>query len=440
MGDNSAAPAVVTGWFASSFGRFWVSRVLAQTAQSALLYGLLIALVEQTTAGIWASLFVVCSIVPALVLGLPGGVIADWLPQRGLMVILNGLRVLAILVALRGAFDVADIFIVTIAIWVIHQFYSPAESALLPALVSTEKLSRASSLHNLALSISQLLGMVILAPLVLKLGDIKILLGLCAALYLAAGIALVRIDAPRRVRQTSDESLAAESSASLMTGWRMMVRDRRAFGALVDSVMIGIGLSALVVIVPQFLVDVLDTDAGNTVFVFAPAALGLVVGLQIAPLLGSLIGFGRLAAAGLALFSCAILAIGSVEQISELLYERGILVSWVQEQLGIRPIIATTMLLSIPAGLAVGTVNVAIRTELVLRTPPESHARVFATQATLANLGSLVPTLLAGLLIDLTGARAVAVTVAIGLLIGAVFARRIGSAARATPADAKVSP
>src|SRR5690606_31735491 len=137
MGDNSAAPAVVTGWFASSFGRFWVSRVLAQTAQSALLYGLLIALVEQTTAGIWASLFVVCSIVPALVLGLPGGVIADWLPQRGLMVILNGLRVLAILVALRGAFDVADIFIVTIAIWVIHQFYSPAESALLPALVST---------------------------------------------------------------------------------------------------------------------------------------------------------------------------------------------------------------------------------------------------------------------------------------------------------------
>src|SRR5690606_38058693 len=230
----------------------------------------------------------------------------------------------------------------------------------------------------LALSISQLLGMVILAPLVLKLGDIKILLGLCAALYLAAGIALVRIDAPRRVRQTSDESLAAESSASLMTGWRMMVRDRRAFGALVDSVMIGIGLSALVVIVPQFLVDVLDTDAGNTVFVFAPAALGLVVGLQIAQLLGSLIGFGRLAAAGLALFSCAILAIGSVEQISELLYERGILVSWVQEQLGIRPIIATTMLLSIPAGLAVGTVNVAIRTELVLRTPPESHARVFA--------------------------------------------------------------
>jgi hypothetical protein len=421
-----------------NFRRFWVSRVLAQTAQSALLYGLLIVLVDRTSSSIYASLFVVASIVPALLLGLPGGVLADWLPQRALLVVLNMLRVGAILLVIRGDFSVRDVFVVTVAIWVIHQFYSPAESALLPALVERERLSRATSLHNLALSIAQLLGMVMLAPLVLKLGDIQILLSLCAALYLAAGVALLRVRAAPRIVEHEGESLAVEAGASLLTGWRIMARDRYAFGALVDSVMVGIGLSALVVIVPQFLETVLDTAPDNTVFVFAPAALGLVIGLQAAPLLGALGGFGRLAAGGLALFAGAILAIGSVAQISEFLVDRGILVGWIDETFGIRPIIATTMLLSIPAGFAVGLVNVAIRTELVLRTPPESHARVFATQATLANLGALVPTLAAGLLIDLVGVRPVAVIVALGLLAGAVFARRIGGAARLQQGEAQV--
>jgi hypothetical protein len=75
-------------------------------------------------------------------------------------------------------------------------------------------------------------------------------------------------------------------------------------------------------------------------------------------------------------------------------------------------------------------VNVAARTVLVLRTPPESHARVFATQMTLANLGALVPTLAAGLLIDLTGVKPVALLISIALLGGAVLGRRIGGGER----------
>ncbi len=416
--------------------RFWVSRLLSQTAQSALLYGLLIVIVNQTSSGIWPALFVVASIVPSLLFGLPGGVVADWLPQRALLVLLNAMRVAIILfMLLWSEIQLSGIFILTFAIWIVHQFYAPAESALLPKLVPPDRLPRATSLYNLALSAAQFLGLVMLAPIMLKYSSIEVLLAICAALYLVAAVVLLFVRLSRGSVPPPHESLRTETSGSLATGWRMMARDRRSFGALVDSVMVGIGLSALIVIVPQFLESVLHTDAGNTVFVFAPAAIGVVIGLQIAPLLGRIAGFGRLAFGGLALFACAIFMIGSINQISDILDSQGLLVTWLEERFALRPEIAATMLLSIPAGIAVGLVNVAIRTELVLRTPAESHARVFSTQMTIANLGALVPTLLAGALIDLVGVQVVATIIALGLLTGALLGRRIGRSQRVETID-----
>lgn len=420
------------------FRRFWYARVLAQTAQGALLYGLLILLVDQTRSGIWTSLFVITSIIPALLFGLLGGVIADWLPQRFLMVVLNLARLAAILMLMRGSVSLAAIFIVTTLIWVIHQFYSPAESALLPRLVTVDGLPRATSQYNLALSVAQLLGMVLLAPLALKFGTTDILLVSCAALYLAAGVTLLFVGVPERLHVQPHEPVRAEASSSLRSGWRHIVRDDGAFAALVDSVLIGIGLSTLVVIVPQYLVRVLDTGADNTVYVFAPAALGLVAGLQIAPLAGAVLGYGRLATAGLVLFAVCIFAIGMIDVVSDFLLDRGLLVDWVDRRLGIAPRISTTMLLALPAGLAVGLVQVATRTMLALQTPSRFHARVFSTQMTLANLGALVPTLAAGLLIDLTGVKPVAILIALALVAGAIFARRIGRQEREAAATGSV--
>ena len=405
---------------------FWYSRVLAQTAQAALLYGLLIYLVSETDSGIWPALFVITSIVPALVFGLIGGVLADWLPKRFFMFVLNFARALVILPLLRGDLSIADVFLLTGAIWTFHQFYTPAESALLPRLTSPEGLPRATSRYNLALPVAQLLGMVILAPSVLKFGNIDILLVLSALLYLAASLALL----PVRPRPAEDATAFAEAVAAptgfLRVGWREISSDSRAFAALVDSVMIGIGLSALVVIVPQFLEDVLNIGADNTVFVFAPSAVGLVIGLQFAPLLGRIIGHGRLATLGLGLFSLSIFALGSIDQVAGWLQERDVLVSWLDSQFGLSPLIATVMVLSFPAGFAVGLSNVAIRMVLIQQTSPRAHARVFSTQMTVANICALLPTIATGLLVDAVGVRPVAVVIALGVLAGAILGRRIG--------------
>lgn len=431
-GISAASVGTAEGWLLAqpTFRRYWLARLLSQTGQSALLYGLLILIVDQTTSSIWTALFVICSILPSILLGLLGGAVADRLPQRLLLVALNLLRAAFVAPLVWRDTSLTLVFGVTLAVWSVHQFYSPAESALLARVVPQARFAGASSLSNLALSLAQLLGMVLLAPLLLKLGRPAVLFGLCTTLYALAALLVVHIGQLAPVASPPDRAPRASAGMSLRTGWRVTLRDPPAFAALLDWVLIGVGLSTLVVIVPQYLERVLETGAENSVYVFAPAALGLVVGLQLAPWLGRMLGYGRLATLGLFVFAVAIGLMGFVEQVVDLLGADGLVLGSLDE-IGIPPPVATTMLLAIPAGLAVSLVTVSARTELMLRVPEDVRARVFATQMTLANLAALIPTLLAGVLIDLIGVTPVAVVVAAALMVGALYGRRLGARMRA---------
>src|SRR3954469_10730364 len=57
-----------------SYRLYWISRFVTQTAQGALIYALLILLVDVTDASFYNSLFVICAIIPSLAFGLPAGI------------------------------------------------------------------------------------------------------------------------------------------------------------------------------------------------------------------------------------------------------------------------------------------------------------------------------------------------------------------------------
>ena len=416
------------------FRAWWNARLLSQTAQAALLYGLLILITHRTERSIYASLFVVCSIVPSLAFGLLGGWLADRLPQRAFMIVLNIIRAGLVAFLLGSVVSLTTIFAVTLGIWIVHQFFSPTESATVARIVPTERLDNANALSNFALTLAQFLGMVLIAPLMLKLPDERILFVVIAALYALAAVFLIRMGRlPGR-----EPGATRKPPLDLRRGWHVVVADRPAFGALIDAVLIGVGMSTLVVIVPYYLVDVLDTDAGNTVFVFAPAVLGLVAGLQLAAFLGRLIGHTRLALLGLIGFAVCIALLGLIDQFIEILNESRVELESLENQLGLSTRTSATMLLSIPAGFFSAVTNVAARTVLLERSPEDARGQVLATQSTLSNAIALVPTITAGLAIDLVEVRPVAFTIALLLIVGAVAGRRIGAVQRAANGVAPV--
>lgn len=412
-----------------AFRAWWFSRLVAQTAQAALLYGLLILIVDQTNRSIYASLFVVCSIVPSLLFGLIGGWAADRLPQRALLTTLNVLRALVVIPLVREPDNLFVLFAVTIGIWTLHQFYSPGEAAVMARILPESRLADGTSMGNLALTLAQVAGMVILAPLLLRLPDARPFVAICAAGYAVAAIFMLDIG-----RLRPRESAGRTIPFNLRRGWEIATSSGRAFNAFADAVLIAIGLSSLLAIVPAYLENVLNTGANNTVFVFAPAVIGLVVGLRIAPPLGRWLGHGRIAIAATICFAFSAAAFGAIDSVARLIDTAGIPLASVADQLGLPTRTAATMLVSIPAGFFSAIVNVAARAVLLEVAPDDARGQVFAMQGVIGNAGALIPTLLAGIAVDLLGARPVAIVLALSLLVATIAAIRY---ARALPVETK---
>lgn len=419
-----------------SFRLYWLSRICGQSAQGAILYALLILVADRTDASIYTSLYVLCAILPSLAFGLPAGVAVDALPRRTTLVFLNVLRVLFVLALINTELSLVGIFAVALGLWTIHQFYAPAESALLASLVSPTQYVAAQSLANLALSIAQLVGLVILAPLVLRIAGPAALFTLCGAIWVFGAVLIGLVEEEHAPLPEAVPSGRKSFRETLLGGWTMVRRDPAVYEVFIDDILVGIGGSALIVIVPLYLTAVLNTNAENTVFVFAPAGVGLLLGLRFAPLVAGLIGGRRTATASLMLFALCLGAFGYVEEVRTLLTDRLLLpVDWVADLVGVAPLILVVMMLSIPAGLATSMGSVAARSVLLQRTPVLLRGQVIATQSVFQNVGALVPTLLAGIAADLFGVERVAVAIGVLLAVGALAALTIYR-----PATAAIRP
>ena len=429
------SPAPVAGWANRRvratllgdplYAKFWWSRLLCQTSQGAILYGLLILVTDLTDASIYTSLFVICAIVPAILFGLPAGISVDSLPRVPLLVMLNFLRVLFVLALVDTNLSLVGIFAVALGLWTIHQFYSPAESALMASLVDKSVYSDAQSLSNLALSIAQLTGLVIVAPITLRFAGPSTLFAICGALWIAAAV-LVGLLPSRQNELTRANQNRAGLRKSLGNGWRLVRSDHAMYEVFIDDMLVGIGGSAIIVLMPLYLKGVLNTGAENTVFVFAPAALGLLIGLRVAPALNRSIGGRRTATGALMLFALTVALFGYVDKVLRFLDNTlnlpiGELAGW----LGLAPIVLMVMLLSVPSGLATSIGSVSARSVMLARSPVDMRGQVIATQSLFQNVGALIPTLLAGIAADVIGVQRVAVAIAVLTAAGALAALTI---------------
>ncbi|MGC4190967.1 MAG: MFS transporter [Thermomicrobiales bacterium] len=419
------------------FRTLWLSRLMVQTAQGALLYALLIMVVDLSNRSLYNSLFVICSNIPSIVFGLAAGVVVDSISRKALMVLLNGFRFAFMLFLVGSQASLAGVFAATLGIWIIHQFYSPAESSMLAETVPPARYTSAQAMFNLALTISQAIGLVIAAPILLKIDGPRLVFAFSGALFLIAG-SLVATLPPARERIGAVMSRPNRSlRASLGDGWRFIQRDRQTFEAVVDDVLVSVGMSALIVILPFYLERVLGTSKENTVFVFAPAALGLVIGLRLAPTLGRSIGEQFTATMGLFVFAVCVAALGFINATYLFLDDTlNLPLDDITNLLRIPPLVAMAMIVSVPAGFASAIVNVAARSILLRRTPGTLRGQVIATQGLIGNIGSLLPTLIAGIAMDIFGVTPIAIAIAVCIAGLATVAHSYGKRSVRAPVPA----
>jgi Na+/melibiose symporter-like transporter len=333
------------------------------------------------------------------------------------------------------------VFACTIGIWIIHQFYSPAEASLVADLVPTARYTEAQSLHNLALTISQGVGLIALAPLALLFGGAQLVFVLAGTLWLMAGAFTLLLPSIPIHSSATKGKRRRSFLETLTAGLQFIRRDRVTLEAILHDVLVSVGMSALVVIIPFYLERVLNTSKENTVFVFAPAAIGLLIGLRLAPVVARMIGERRAAFGAVIVFGVCIFALGFIEQSYWLLNDvLRLPLDQITDFIKISPVVLLTMIVTIPAGMAMSIVNVASRSILLHRTPGHVRGQVIASQGLIGNIIGLVPTLLAGLATDLFGVVPVAVALAVLIILGGVMARHLGNTRRDDPEGVALAP
>ena len=408
------------------FGTLWLTQGLAQTAQNAILFTLLILVLQLTGSSAASSVLVLSFILPSIFMGVFVAVLLDRFRKGTILVVTNLVRAGACVLYLFFNDDVLAIYAISLIFSTSGLFFNPAVVSLIPSFVSRERLVNANSLYNFTLTGSQLAGMVFLAPIFLKLADERAMFVAAGGLFtVAAGLAVwletlrdgQEIELPRG-------AMFGGIPEEFRKGWRALTSDRASALALAQLTMSSTLVLLFAIMIPRYMKDVLNISPDNAAMIFAPTGVGALVGLRFIPWF-SRWGKNRVVVMGLVGVAISLVLLASVRGLAEIMETTpGPLNPG--RFLGLSLLQSLTMLFAAPMGFSYALLNAPAQTVLHERAPPEMRGRIFATQVVSANFVSLLPLLVVGAIIDFAGITAVLVGVAAFLLLFALVSRRVG--------------
>jgi len=397
------------------FRSLWLSQGLAQTAQNALLFTLIVVVGNITGETLTTSILVLCFILPSIPMGFIVGVVLDRTNKERVLVITSLLRAAGCVLFLLFHNEVWAIYFVAVGHATAGLFFNPAVVSLVPALVSRERLVPANSLYNFTLTGSQLVGIVFLAPLLLKtLGDDAIFI-VTACMFLASAALATQVRAPQEEPgpPVAQKAVFGGVISDFRESWRILFSDRYSTIALLQLITSGTLVLLFAILIPRYMQDVIGVPPENAAFVFAPTGIGALVGLRFLPWFAKF-GKNRVVIVGLAGIAISLVLLALVEPLAEIT-ERAPGSDWVTRQLQLSLLQALTMVIAGPMGFFYALLNAPAQTVLHERAPPEMRGRIFATQVVSANFISLMPLLVLGALTDVIKVPAVLVMIAIAI-------------------------
>ncbi len=389
------------------FRRLWMGRVFSHTALNAVLYTLLVLAVgEGGGAGIKSALFITSYLLPTATLGTVSGVLVDRLPKNLVLTGVNLTRVGLMFLLLLSTTQLWMVYVIALLIAVTSQLASPAEAAALPQIVKREHLTMANSTNNFGALVSQIVGFAVLPPLFLNTVGARPLFFICAALFAVSAIFFLGIQSLRSKRITIETAIDAvrDVREHFAESWEYLSRDMLAYMSVVLIVLSSTASLVAVTLMPQFAQDTLDIPVRNAIFVFLPAAAGIVAGLRLVQWLERRLAPGWLVGAGFGLLVVSFAGMAMVAPIATILESLNPFGFFDPGPFGVTSArIIVTIIFSTGATFSVSVVGVTSRSLVNHRIPLEMQGRVFAAQIVLANLASIPPILLAGLLSELLG-------------------------------------
>jgi MFS family permease len=377
------------------FQHLLLSRFLSEAGQQTLAFGALVAVALNGGSALDVALVGVAGLLPPALLGLYGGVVADQLPTRlALAGAYVGQALLCFVVA--AFFDTSDLSVMIVLLLgfnALAQVSTPTEAAVLPLVANEEQLASAASLIGLAQAIGQGFATALFAPVMVKAFGVESVIYLAGVLMLLAASRV--FDLP--VGEKDWQMRLPPMRGRLTRAVRWLVRHPAVGTMIVFSVLAGTVNIVLVTLAPRYTVAVLDTDPTNTAYVFAPSAIGVGLGLIIAPFVIRRFGERVVAMSAVFIAALSLFLLGAIGTVTDIvdpvnpLHVTGLFGLDMNER------VRTAGLLAIPLAFGVTLTGTAVQTYINRNVPITHQGRTFALQGALRNGTAIIPLLTLGI-------------------------------------------
>jgi len=420
-------------WRNKNFLLLWLAQAISQTAQNAIWYGIVVLVQQRSNSSTQLSVAVLTLIIPSVIFGVLAGVYVDRWDKRLVLIATNLIRgAIAFSYALFGFvpdLPLGLLFVINFLFSTVGQFFAPAETAMIPSVVARPKLLQANSLFHLTFTASQLVGLVVLGPLLVKLSGVDgLFIGMASAIVVCGALVWPLPSS----RGEHDPHVAASGRQAIQGVWQdvkdigsFVLGDRVVALAMVQWTIGAILGLVVATLVPGFATRLLHVRAEDAVFIMAPAGIGMVAGTGLLNRWGDRLEKHFLTNVGLFIVAMCLTLIGGLAFFSELVVQGNPPMVDLPALGRVSVIVVPVMVLALLAGLGFVSIMVPAQTFLQERAPVELRGRVFAVQLMLSNLASIVPLLLLGGLADLIGVDRTLMLIGVLIIVAGAISLRI---------------
>lgn len=273
--------------FSKDFTLVVVGQIISLFGNAAVRFALPLYLLNLTGSSALYGAVMACAFIPSILLSPVGGIVADRVNKRNIMVTLDFFTAAVILIfslCMDGGNLAVPVTVTMMILYGIAGAYQPSVQASIPALVGQEHFMAANSVINTVSSFSSLTGPVIGGILYSAYG-IKPVLKVCIVCFVLSAVMEIFIQIPFQ-RQEAGGSIWRMVKTDFGESIRFMRKEKPVIGRVLLVVCgINLFLSAMIIVaLPYLITEVLDLGMAqaNRLYGFAEGALaagGLLGGI-----------------------------------------------------------------------------------------------------------------------------------------------------------------
>lgn len=274
--------------FSKDFILVVIGQIISLFGNAAIRFSLPLYLLNHTGSSALYGTVTACAFIPTILLSPIGGIIADRINKRNIMVFLDFLTAAVILIFTFLVERVSLIPFITVTLMLLYSIagaYQPSVQASVPALVSQQHLMAANSIINTISSFSSLLGPV-LGGILYSAYGLEPVLWVCILCFFVSAVMELFIHIPF-VKQDSDVNIRKMIKKDFAESLYFIRKEKPVIGKGL-LVIFGINLflsSVIIVGLPYLITQVLNLESSlaNRLYGFAEGALaagGLAGGIS----------------------------------------------------------------------------------------------------------------------------------------------------------------